>query len=81
MQLQLFKLVILNNYMDPTKRKTAALGARTNPAPSTVMDNIEPFADQHPAQRRAYVTEDEVDRLIAAAKTSSKRGASGEMPR
>jgi type 1 fimbriae regulatory protein FimB/type 1 fimbriae regulatory protein FimE len=42
------------------------------------MDNIEPFADQHPAQRRAYVTEDEVDRLIAAAKTSSKRGASGE---
>jgi integrase len=42
------------------------------------MNNIEPFADEDPAPRRAYVTEDEVDRLIAAAKTNSKRGANGE---
>jgi integrase len=42
------------------------------------MNNVEPFADQHPAPRRAYVTEDEVDRLIAAARTNSKRGANGE---
>lgn len=45
-------------------RKTAVSVVRIEPAPTTVLDN----------SRRAYVTEQEVDRLIAAA----KRGANGD---
>ena len=55
-------------------RKSAALVARTNPAPAIVLDNAGPRPDNHPGLRRTYLTEDEVNRLIGAA----KNGANGE---
>ena len=60
-------------------RKSMALAARTNPAPTIVLDNVGPLTDNHPGLRRTYLTEDEVNRLIAAAKSGANAERDGAM--
>ena len=56
-------------------RKSAALAVGTNPARTTVLDTGAPLSANRPeGGRREYLTEDDVNRLIAAA----RRGSNGD---